>query len=317
MKDQFFADYLERLEGLQHRLHQAVRDKIRSVGLPRPLCVMTGCVGVYPFFDAPVMSSIECIDGGFLGMEELLPARKESRQAQASEEPDAADAGDAFGSLLSLTPRIARKKMVMELDAEESAAATRQFEMASAHQLAEAGDAAPKVPGPDFAAYAFDSLPEGALGPEDDDWADIPDGPPSAESQFDRQMDDWFGDLDKPGMPTHAAEEAEAFPSADVAGWNLDEPAAMDPAHDSGQIEELSFDHSATSADRAQDGGYSADEAVHTPHPDDSCYAPPEQPVGHGLRARLAHSLQVETPKPSRPFESLHRVIAWIRSKLS
>lgn len=26
MKDQFFADYLERLEGLQHRLHQAVRD---------------------------------------------------------------------------------------------------------------------------------------------------------------------------------------------------------------------------------------------------------------------------------------------------
>jgi hypothetical protein len=26
MKDQFFADYLERLEGLQHRLHQAVRE---------------------------------------------------------------------------------------------------------------------------------------------------------------------------------------------------------------------------------------------------------------------------------------------------
>jgi DinB superfamily len=26
MKDQFFADYLERLEDLQHRLHQAVRD---------------------------------------------------------------------------------------------------------------------------------------------------------------------------------------------------------------------------------------------------------------------------------------------------
>ena len=26
MNDQFFADYLERLEGLQHRLHQAVRD---------------------------------------------------------------------------------------------------------------------------------------------------------------------------------------------------------------------------------------------------------------------------------------------------
>ena len=26
MKDQFFADYLERLEGLQHRLHKEVRD---------------------------------------------------------------------------------------------------------------------------------------------------------------------------------------------------------------------------------------------------------------------------------------------------
>lgn len=26
MKDQFFVDYLERLEGLQHRLHQAVQD---------------------------------------------------------------------------------------------------------------------------------------------------------------------------------------------------------------------------------------------------------------------------------------------------
>jgi len=26
MKDQFFADYLERLENLQHRLHKAVRE---------------------------------------------------------------------------------------------------------------------------------------------------------------------------------------------------------------------------------------------------------------------------------------------------
>ena len=38
-------------------IHQAVRETIRKQGLPRPLCVMAGTSGIYPFFDAPVMSS--------------------------------------------------------------------------------------------------------------------------------------------------------------------------------------------------------------------------------------------------------------------
>lgn len=41
-------------------IHQALRDQVRKHGLPRPLCVLAACDGVYPFFDAPVAGSDEC-----------------------------------------------------------------------------------------------------------------------------------------------------------------------------------------------------------------------------------------------------------------
>lgn len=170
-------------------LHQAVRDKIRSVGLPRPLSVMTGCVGVYPFFDAPVMSSFECLDGGYFGMDELAVA-KPARQQEAEEQ--AAEADEVYGSLLSLTGRMSKKKMVMELNEEDSVAASRQFEMAGAHQLAEADEAPPRSGGSDFSAYAFEDEPPAGRD-EDDDWADIPDSPLFGEQRPDEAMDDWLG----------------------------------------------------------------------------------------------------------------------------
>lgn len=284
-------------------LHQAVREKIRSEGLPRPLCVMAGCVGVYPFFDAPAVSAIECLDGGFLGMDEIVPSRT---GATRENEEEAADSDDTYGSLLSLTGRMAKKKMVIELDEEESAAATRQFEMASAHQLAEAGEVPPRTGGTDFSSYAFEEEPP-ARAEEDDDWADIPDSPLFTESRFGEEMDDWFG---------HPAQEASslgeediAFPTSDVSGWNTEEPVTELSEYMPGPVSE-----DRPSGLGADDGGahFAMDEAL---HPDDACHIPPPAPAGHGLRARLALTVEPEPAKPEGPFAAVRRTLAWLKHR--
>lgn len=295
-------------------LHLAVRDRIRKDGLPRPLCVMTGCVGVYPFFDAPAMSSIECLDGGFLGMEELAPARKQSKQA---EEEEAAEPEDSFGSLLSLTGRIAKKKMVMELDEEETAAASRQFEMASAHQLAEAGEAPPRTGAPDFSAYAFED--DGASPPpEDDDWSDIPDSPSFSDSPFDKDMDDWFSKSGQEDMPNRDEEGEVTFPIADVAsGWNIEEAATAEPGYSEEPLEQLAPEQILEQEPDIGEDEYDFPGLPQdVPHPDAAGYIPPPPPVGHGLRARLVQSAQPVASRREGPFGALVRLISWIRRKL-
>lgn len=274
-------------------LHQAVRDKIRAVGLPRPLSVMTGCVGVYPFFDAPVMSSIECLDGGFFGMDELALAQPGRKQEAVAKE-SASD--ETYGSLLSLTPR-AKKKMVMELDAEESAAATRQFEMASAHQLAEADEAPPRTGGTDFSSYAFDDEPPAGDGR--DDWADIPESPLFGDSQFEHEMDDWFGRERAPDL----GEEEIAFPVSDVSGWDTEEPVGEPAGH---ALEPMPDEQPSDMDFKDVDKPIAAFDA---PHPDEACYISPPPPAGHGLRAKLAMTAEPQAAQTEGLFALLRRLL--------
>lgn len=92
-------------------LYQAVRDRIARDGLPRPLCVMAGSNGVYPYFDAPVV-----------GMPE------DPRKAAVVAVEDTYDRtvpGPRYSSLLMTRIPAGRKRAVLVLDESEAETATR------------------------------------------------------------------------------------------------------------------------------------------------------------------------------------------------
>lgn len=92
-------------------LFQAVGERIESDGLPRPLCVLAGSNGVYPYFDAPVAG---------------IPAHV-LKAAEAAEEDELplgqGVPGPRYSSLLVTGIPRARKRAVLVLDetAEETA----------------------------------------------------------------------------------------------------------------------------------------------------------------------------------------------------
>ncbi|WP_296675370.1 hypothetical protein [Novosphingobium sp.] len=83
-------------------LYQAVSDRIVRDGLPRPLCVMAGSNGVYPYFDAPVA-----------GMPE--DARKAAEAAEEDEVIDRGVPGPRYSSLLVTGIPRAKKRAVLVL----------------------------------------------------------------------------------------------------------------------------------------------------------------------------------------------------------
>lgn len=92
-------------------LFQAVGERIARDGLPRPLCVMAGSNGVYPYFDAPVA-----------GMPE------DARRAAELAEEEAVDAGvpgPRYSSLLVTGIRRAQKRAVLVLEETEEESAVR------------------------------------------------------------------------------------------------------------------------------------------------------------------------------------------------
>lgn len=111
-------------------LYQAVGEHIARDGLPRPLCVLAGSNGVYPYFDAPVIGMPEDV----LRNEELL-----------SQVP-----GPRYSSLLVTGIPRARKRAVLVLDESES---ERELRTADLRNLAHGAgsalpeQAAPAVPG--------------------------------------------------------------------------------------------------------------------------------------------------------------------------
>ena len=109
-------------------IHQALRDTIRAKGLPRALCVFAACDGVYPFFDAPVTGSDECLVAE--------PVQPPAVEATRTDEAGLADKLFAGASLLTLSVRRERKAPVMVLDPRDAEEAARYSETAAAQRMA-------------------------------------------------------------------------------------------------------------------------------------------------------------------------------------
>lgn len=117
-------------------IHQSLRDTIRKKGLPRPLCVLTACDGVYPFFDAPVAGSDECT------AEEQVKA---TLNETGSEEPEDGSEEDmeelaerplGEASLLDMFSHRAAKAPVLVLCEADAREAAEVSELAGAQSLA-------------------------------------------------------------------------------------------------------------------------------------------------------------------------------------
>lgn len=93
-------------------LFQAVGERIKRDGLPRPLCVMAGSNGVYPYFDAPVVGIPEDV-------------RKAAEAAEEDEAVDTGVPGPRYSSLLVTGIPRARKRAVLVLEESEEEMAVR------------------------------------------------------------------------------------------------------------------------------------------------------------------------------------------------
>lgn len=185
-------------------IHQALRRMIRQKGLPRPMCMLAACDGVYPFFEAPVAGSDECmVEKGTESVDEVFPAALQDA-ALADEAVEALPAPAAEASILDLVSRKGTKKPVMILDESDAREATRYAEMAAVHELGIDDEQALKG--------LLETIPVGEPP------ATIPDAAAGDD-------DDW-GDFD---VPDHHA-ESETPPVAAEQGLPLPEPAADQPA---------------------------------------------------------------------------------------
>ncbi len=114
-------------------VHQAVCETIRTSNLPRPLSVMAGSTGVYPFFDAPVMTCDEYLAKGTINhIKRAVVAAPVEPDAVATSHGD--DEEDEFeqNSLLNVGARKLRKQPVLmlamaELEASYDDMARAQF----------------------------------------------------------------------------------------------------------------------------------------------------------------------------------------------
>jgi hypothetical protein len=97
-------------------LVQAVNDHLSRQKLPRPLCVMVGSNGVYPYFDAPVV-----------GMPEPAPRPVEVRAAEPEvvAEADFGVPAPRYSSLLMAGIPRAKKRAVLVLNESDDELATR------------------------------------------------------------------------------------------------------------------------------------------------------------------------------------------------
>lgn len=129
-------------------IHKALRDAIRERGLPRPLCVIAACDGVYPFFDAPVVGRDECEDAGQIeassedktAMDMQTGPLDEEAEAEAFVEPDTG------ASLLSISVRKTSKTPVLVVRDEDASEASRIYQAAAADYVGGAAEPAPEQP---------------------------------------------------------------------------------------------------------------------------------------------------------------------------
>ncbi len=141
-------------------LYQAVRDTIRTKGVPRALCVTAGNEGVYPYFDAPVIGSAECVELGLV----IDAANDTGEPIEAVDAPAPAaslvglvaavnddivevgegelglaravgDSSFGYDRLLGMTGRKSEKKPVLQLAEAELRSAAEMFERAGEERM--------------------------------------------------------------------------------------------------------------------------------------------------------------------------------------
>lgn len=224
-------------------LHQAVSDQIKRAGLPRPVCVMAGSNGVYPYFDAPVVGIPEDI----------------RRKAEAAEEDEEAVLGapaPRYSSLLVTGIRRAPKRAALVLEETEAETAVRISKLRGlAHAEGESAPAPHEVPEdmPILPAAAVIGSPLMTKKPSGQSWdfRDMLSSPPPEPVGFEDEpegpaeeepIDDWPS-LDEPPQQDPPASETwqeepvdeepeEEWPSASLEAAAPDLPAALPATED-------------------------------------------------------------------------------------
>ncbi|MCB2075186.1 MAG: hypothetical protein H6917_00165 [Novosphingobium sp.] len=197
-------------------IHQALRETVRQKGLPRALCVMAGRDEVYPFFDAPVMTSEEYRHDGTIETVAEGPKSYPTEDQEVDEqELEADDTG--YNSLLSIGGKSMKKKPVLSLDPDEVESASRLEQLAAAEDLANRDK--PKrvnVLAGLSAADATDD-PAGFAETEEDEDSDIFDDPQSFRESPSQDLQGWDAE---PPLPSEAPGPVES----DANGWGAEPP---------------------------------------------------------------------------------------------
>lgn len=177
-------------------LFQAVDKRIERDGLPRPLCVMAGSNGVYPYFDAPVV-----------GIPDDARKAAETEANLALAEAGQAVPAPRYSSLVMTGIPRAKKRAVLVLEEQEEEMALRIARLrGTGHGEAEpAGrEALPDLPAPYLPGTAPETTPETAPQPI---IAITPGGPLLAKKPVKPAWD--FRDMLAPREPDDLPERPE------------------------------------------------------------------------------------------------------------
>lgn len=183
-------------------LFQAVDEQIKRTGLPRPLCVMAGSNGVYPYFDAPVVGISEDV----------------RRKAEAADEEETVTLGappPRYSSLLVTGIARAPKRAALVLEETEAETAVRISRLRGlAHGETEAAPPRREEPAEPVilpaAAVAGSPLMTKKAPGQSWDFRDMLSSPPPGASAF----------QDEPDEPEEPSEPNDPY--------NFDEPEEPD-----------------------------------------------------------------------------------------
>ena len=298
-------------------LYQAVRDTIRAQGLPRPLCVMAGSEGVYPYFDAPVIGSAECSEQGLVQAfaipadrvvaKELAkgePAGTVQRAALAGAvEPEGevaatTDGGFTYDGLAGPTMRKTEKKPVLELAEAEVRSAAEMLERAGQERM---GDDR-RLPD-ELLAHRGPSHP-------------LFSAEPPVDAPFEPMADEPVGGEPVGGEPVGAEPVAVAEP----------EPAEADPFVSPGSFPELAEPeaghapqpgpaHFVATGPTLAPAGLVQDERAHQDvHVADVAAIAVRPQTSHSLRARFADTPPPPPPPPPAWSVALATLSRWLHA---
>jgi hypothetical protein len=202
-------------------IHRALREAIRQQSLPRPLCVLAACDGVYPFFDAPVAGWNQFVPEAAEALPGAPTVMAPDADADGNEDADGAEqwpnelVGAHFAaltgddavrepSLLSLFAPHREKHLALTLADEDLMESARFTAEAGAQRLVMTDDNALVGLFHGIAVAELDEEPEPSFGPPAD-FAPEPDGAASFAN-------------DVPEMPHRMGTEA----------WPEREPESLD-----------------------------------------------------------------------------------------